>query len=304
MTTHLLTLADLAKEEFEAFFKRAIELKEKQQKGTAAPTQAGKSLGLLFDKPSTRTRVSFETAMVQLGGSPLFISSKDTQMSRAEPIKDTARVLSRYLDALAIRTFSQETIEEFAQFSTIPVINALTDAYHPCQVLSDLLTVIEHKGAVENLKIAWIGDGNNMAQSWINAAAVLGFKLHLACPEDYFPDSKIVTTAMKKSKAKITLDTDPIAAIKNADVVNTDVWASMGQEAEQEARKKIFAPYQVNAALLEKAAKDAIVLHCLPAHREEEITEAVLEGPQSVVWDQSENKLHMHKAILDILLSK
>ena len=304
MTTHLLTLADLAKEEFEAFFKRAIELKEKQQKGTAVPMQAGKSLGLLFDKPSTRTRVSFETAMVQLGGSPLFISSKDTQMSRAEPIKDTARVLSRYLDALAIRTFSQETIEEFARFSTIPVINALTDAYHPCQVLSDLLTVIEHKGSVENLKIAWIGDGNNMAQSWINAAAVLGFELHLACPKDYFPDSKIMTAAMKKSKAKITLDTDPIAAIKNADVVNTDVWASMGQEAEQEARKKIFAPYQVNAALLEKAAKDAIVLHCLPAHREEEITEAVLEGPQSVVWDQSENKLHMHKAILDILLNK
>ncbi|MGD9055507.1 MAG: ornithine carbamoyltransferase [Desulfobacterales bacterium] len=304
MTTHLLTLADLAKEEFEAFFKRAIELKEKQQKGAAIPTQAGKSLGLLFDKPSTRTRVSFETAMVQLGGSPLFISSKDTQMSRAEPIKDTARVLSRYLDALAIRTFSQETIEEFARFSTIPVINALTDTYHPCQVLSDLLTVIEHKGSVENLKIAWIGDGNNMAQSWINAAAVLGFELHLACPKDYFPNSKIMTAAMKKSKAKIALDTDPIAAIKNADVVNTDVWASMGQEAEQEARKKIFAPYQVNAALLEKAAKDAIVLHCLPAHREEEITDAVLEGPQSVVWDQSENKLHMHKAILDILLCK
>ncbi|MGD8344056.1 MAG: ornithine carbamoyltransferase [Desulfobacterales bacterium] len=304
MTTHLLTLADLAKEEFEAFFTRAIELKEKMQKGVAAPAQAGKTLGLLFDKPSTRTRVSFEAAMVQLGGSPLFISSKDTQMSRAEPIKDTARVLSRYLDALAIRTFSQETIEEFGQFSTIPVINALTDAYHPCQVLSDLLTVIEHKGPVENLKITWIGDGNNMAQSWMNAAAVLGFELHLACPEDYFPDSQIVSAALKRPTARITLDTDPVAAIKNADVVNTDVWASMGQEAEQEARKKIFAPYQVNAALLEKAAKDAIVLHCLPAHREEEITEAVLEGPQSVVWDQSENKLHMHKAILDILLSK
>jgi ornithine carbamoyltransferase len=303
MTTHLLTLADLAKEEFEAFFKRAIELKEKHQKDTAAPTQAGKSLGLLFDKPSTRTRVSFETAMVQLGGSPLFISSKDTQMSRAEPIKDTARVLSRYLDALAIRTFSQETIEEFAQFSTIPVINALTDAYHPCQVLSDLLTVIEHKGSVENLKVAWIGDGNNMAQSWINAAAVLGFELHLACPEDYFPDPQIVAAAQKKPASRITLVTDPIAAIKNADVVNTDVWASMGQEAEQEARKQIFAPYQVNAELLGKAAKDAIVLHCLPAHRDEEITEAVLEGPQSVVWDQSENKLHMHKAILDILIS-
>ena len=287
---------------FEAFFKRATELKVKQQKGTAVSTQAGKSLGLLFDKPSTRTRVSFETAMVQLGGSPLFISSKDTQMSRAEPIKDTARVLSRYLDALAIRTFSQETIEEFAQFATIPVINALTDAYHPCQVLSDLLTVIEHKGSVENLKIAWIGDGNNMAQSWINAAAVLGFELHLACPQDYFPDSEIVSAALKKSTARITLDTDPVAAVKHADVINTDVWASMGQEAEQQARKEIFAPYQVNRALLEKAAKDAIVLHCLPAHREEEITEAVLEGPQSAVWDQSENKLHMHKAILDILI--
>jgi ornithine carbamoyltransferase len=304
MTTHLLTLADLTKEECEAFLKRAAELKEAYRKGKAQPSQAGKSLGLLFDKPSTRTRVSFETAMVQLGGSPLFISSKDTQMSRAEPIKDTARVLSRYLDALAIRTFSQETIEEFAEFSTIPVINALTDAYHPCQVLSDLQTVIEHKGSLENLKIAWIGDGNNMAQSWMNAAAVLGFELHLACPKQYFPDSQIVTAALEKSSAGITLDTDPIAAVRDADVVNTDVWASMGQEAEQEARRQIFASYQVNAALMEKAAKDAIVLHCLPAHRDEEITEAVLEGPQSVVWDQSENKLHMHKAILDILLSK
>lgn len=303
MTKHLLSLADLTKDEFEALFKRAVELKEKKLKGIAEPLQIGKSLGLLFDKPSTRTRVSFETAMVQLGGSPLFISSKDTQMSRDEPIKDTARVLSRYLDALAIRTFSQETIEEFAEFSTIPVINALTDAYHPCQVLSDLLTVIEHKGSVENIKIAWIGDGNNMAQSWINAAAALGFELHLACPEDYFPDAQIVANAIKKPAARITLNSDPIAAVKDADVVNTDVWASMGQEAEQEARQKIFAPFQVNTALLEKAAKDAIVLHCLPAHREEEITEAVLEGPHSVVWDQSENKLHMHKAILDILIS-
>lgn len=303
MTKHLLSLADLTKDEFEALFKRAVELKEKKLKGIAEPLQIGKSLGLLFDKPSTRTRVSFETAMVQLGGSPLFISSKDTQMSRDEPIKDTARVLSRYLDALAIRTFSQETIEEFAEFSTIPVINALTDAYHPCQVLSDLLTVIEHKGSVENIKIAWVGDGNNMAQSWINAAAALGFELHLACPEDYFPDAQIVANAIKKPAARITLNSDPIAAVKDADVVNTDVWASMGQEAEQEARQKIFAPFQVNTALLEKAAKDAIVLHCLPAHREEEITEAVLEGPHSVVWDQSENKLHMHKAILDILIS-
>ena len=304
MTKHLLTLADLEKEEFEAFFKRAVELKQKQKNGVADRTLAGKSLGLLFDKPSTRTRVSFETAMVQLGGSPLFISSKDTQMSRAEPIKDTARVLSRYLDALAVRTFSQETINEFAASATIPVINALTDTYHPCQVLSDLLTVIEHKGTYEKLKIAWVGDGNNMAQSWINAAAALGFELHLACPQDYLPDETIVKNAVQKSAAKITIDTDPITAVKDADVVNTDVWASMGQEAEQESRKDIFAPYQLNASLLKHAAKDAIVLHCLPAHREEEITEEILEGPQSVVWDQSENKLHMHKAILDILIKQ
>lgn len=304
MTKHLLTLADLAKEEFEVFFKRAIELKEKQKNGIAEPLLAGKSLGLLFDKPSTRTRVSFETAMIQLGGSPLFISSKDTQMSRDEPIKDTVRVLSRYLDALAIRTFSQEVIQEFAESAGIPVINALTDAYHPCQVLSDLLTVIEHKGSYQDLKIAWVGDGHNMARSWINAAGTLGFELHLACPEGYFPDAQILSGAAQKSNARITLNSDPIAAVKDADVVNTDVWASMGQEAEQEARKKIFAPFQLNAALLENAAKDVIVLHCLPAHREEEITEAVLEGPHSVVWDQSENKLHMHKAILDILISQ
>jgi ornithine carbamoyltransferase len=303
MTKHLLTLADFEKEEFEVFFKRALTLKKKQKKGKADQPLVGKSLGLLFEKPSTRTRVSFETAMVQLGGSPLFISSKDTQMSRDEPIKDTARVLSRYLDALVIRTYSQDIVCEFAEFSTIPVINALTNAYHPCQVLSDLLTVIERKGTYEDLKIAWVGDGNNMAQSWINAAAVLGFKLHLACPEGYFPEEQIVANAAKRPNARITIGSDPVAAVKDADVVNTDVWASMGQEAEQQTRKEIFAPYQVNEALLENAADDVIVLHCLPAHREEEITEEVLEGPHSAVWDQSENKLHMHKAILEILLA-
>ena len=303
MTKHLLTLADFEKEEFEVFFKRALTLKKKQKKGKADQPLVGKSLGLLFEKPSTRTRVSFETAMVQLGGSPLFISSKDTQMSRDEPIKDTARVLSRYLDALVIRTYSQDIVCEFAEFSTIPVINALTNAYHPCQVLSDLLTVIERKGTYEDLKIAWVGDGNNMAQSWINAAAVLGFKLHLACPEGYFPEEQIVANAAKRPNARIIIGSDPVAAVKDADVVNTDVWASMGQEAEQQTRKEIFAPYQVNEALLENAADDVIVLHCLPAHREEEITEEVLEGPHSAVWDQSENKLHMHKAILEILLA-
>ncbi|MEJ2099649.1 MAG: ornithine carbamoyltransferase [Desulfobacterales bacterium] len=303
MTKHLLTLADLEKEEFDAFFKRALALKKKQKEGGADWPLVGKSLGLLFEKPSTRTRVSFETAMIQLGGSPLFISTKDTQMSRDEPIKDTARVLSRYLDALAIRTFSQDIICEFAEFSTIPVINALTNAHHPCQVLSDLLTVIEHKGTYEDLKIAWVGDGNNMAQSWINAAAVLGFELQLACPEGYFPDEQIVADAAKRPNAKITIGSDPFVAVKGADVVNTDVWASMGQETEQQTRKNIFARYQVNKALLDNAADDVIVLHCLPAHREEEITEEVLEGPHSVVWDQSENKLHMHKAILEILLT-
>ena len=303
MTKHLLTLADFEKEEFEVFFKRALTLKKKQKKGKADQPLVGKSLGLLFEKPSTRTRVSFETAMIQLGGSPLFISTKDTQMSRDEPIKDTARVLSRYLDALVIRTYSQDIVCEFAEFSTIPVINALTNAYHPCQVLSDLLTVIERKGTYEDLKIAWVGDGNNMAQSWINAAAVLGFKLHLACPEGYFPEEQIVANAAKRPNARITIGSDPVAAVKDADVVNTDVWASMGQEAEQQTRKAIFAPYQVNEALLENAADDVIVLHCLPAHREEEITEEVLEGPHSAVWDQSENKLHMHKAILEILLA-
>ena len=303
MTKHLLTLSDLTREEFETFFKRAVALKKKQKKGIAKPRLAGKSLGLLFDKPSTRTRVSFESAMIQLGGTPLFISSKDTQMSRDEPIKDTARVLSRYLDALAIRTFSQEVVQEFAEYADIPVINALTDVYHPCQVLSDLLTVIEHRGAVQNLKIAWVGDGNNMAQSWINAAGVLGFELHLACPEGYFPDGEILSKAAKKTNARITLNSDPVEAVKDADVINTDVWASMGQEAEQEDRKKKFSLFQVNNSLLANAAKDVIVLHCLPAHREEEISEAVLEGPHSVVWDQSENKLHMHKAILDILIN-
>jgi ornithine carbamoyltransferase len=303
MTKHLLTLADLDKEEIELFFKRALALKKKQKKGIPDRPLVGKSLGLLFEKPSTRTRVSFETAMAQLGGSPLFISTKDTQMSRAEPIKDTAKVLSRYLDALAIRTFSQDIICEFAEFSTIPVINALTDAYHPCQVLSDLLTIIEHKGTYQNLKIAWVGDGNNMAQSWINAAAALGFELHLACPAGYIPDEQILARASQKPNARITIGTDPVAAVKDADVVNTDVWASMGQEDQQQARKEIFAPYQLNATLLENAADDFIVLHCLPAHREEEITAEILEGPHSVVWDQSENKLHMHKAILEILIT-
>ena len=304
MVKHLLTLSELSKSDFEVFFERALELKKRQRQGTANRSLVGKTLGLLFDKPSTRTRASFEAAMVQLGGTPLFISSKDTQMSRAEPIKDTARVLSRYFDGLAIRTFDQATIEEFAKHATIPVINALTDAYHPCQVLSDLLTVLQKKRTLENLKIAWVGDGNNMAHSWINAAAELGLNLTLACPQDFFPDQSILAEAQKKNPDNINVTTDAIVAVEHADVINTDVWASMGQEGEQESRKAVFQPYQVNAALVAGAKKDVIVMHCLPAHREEEITEEVLEGPNSVVWDQSENKLHMHKAILEVLMTQ
>lgn len=304
MVKHLLTLSELSQSDFEVFFERALELKKRQKQGTANRSLVGKTLGLLFDKPSTRTRASFEAAMVQLGGTPIFISSKDTQMSRAEPIKDTARVLSRYFDGLAIRTFDQATIEEFAKHATIPVINALTDTYHPCQILSDLLTVLQKKRTLENLKIAWVGDGNNMAHSWINAAAELGLNLTLACPQDFFPDQSLLAEAQKKNPDNINVTTDPIVAVENADVINTDVWASMGQEGEQESRKAIFQPYQVNAALVARAKKDVIVMHCLPAHREEEITEEVLEGPNSVVWDQSENKLHMHKAILEVLMTQ
>lgn len=304
MKKDILTLLDLTKEDFEALFKRAVELKERYKNGIADRPLAGKTLGLIFDKPSTRTRVSFEAAMVQLGGTPIFISAKDTQIARNEPVRDTARVLSRYLDGLAIRTYSQDLLKEFAEFTTIPVINALTDLYHPCQVLSDLLTVVECKGRYDDLKIAWVGDGNNVAHSWVNAAAVLGLNLVLACPDEYFPDQEIMEKALGRGAGKIVVTSDPVEAVKHADVIYTDVWASMGKESEQSKRKSVFEPFQVDKALLENAAEDVIVMHCLPAHRGEEISEEVLEGPYSVVWDQSENKLHMHKAILEVYLSK
>jgi ornithine carbamoyltransferase len=299
----ILTLVELEPSDFDLLFTRAAELKSRHKAGIMDHSLMGKSVGLIFNKPSTRTRISFEAAAIQLGGVSIFMSVGDTQMSRDEPVGDTARVLSRYLDAVAIRTFSQDFLEEFAAAADIPVINALTDTHHPCQVLSDLFTVIEKKGDCKGVKIAWIGDGNNMAHSWINAAAVLGMELSLACPPGYLPDKDILGRAVKKN-SRIQLFTDPMDAARGADVVNTDVWASMGQEDEQAARKSVFSNYQVNEALLSVAAKDAIVMHCLPAHRGEEITADILDGPQSVVWDQAENKLHMHKAILDLLLSK
>jgi len=295
---HILTLLDLEKADFETLFQRAIELKERYRKGITEKTLAGKTLGLIFEKPSTRTRVSFEAAMVQLGGTPIFISAKDTQIVRNEPVRDTARVLSRFIDAMAIRTFSQDLLNGFAEYSDIPVINALTDLFHPCQILSDLLTVIEHKGGYDGMKIAWIGDGNNVANSWINAATVLGLDLVLACPKGYEPHLSML------EGRKVVVTNDPKDAARNADVIYTDVWASMGQEGEQILRKKVFYPFQVNASLVKEAKKDAVVMHCLPAHRGEEISEEVLEGPQSIVWDQAENKMHMHKAILEILILK
>lgn len=303
MKKDILTLLDLSKKDFEMLFELALELKKRHKNQTADMPLAGKTLGLLFDKQSTRTRISFETAMIQLGGTPIFISAKDTQIARDEPVRDTARVLSRYVDCLAIRTYSQKLLEEFSKFATIPIINALTDTYHPCQILSDLLTVIEHKGGYEGIKITWVGDGNNVSHSWINAASVLGLNLTLACPEGFFPDQKIIEKARDKGIGKIVITSDPLEAARDADVIYTDVWASMGQENEHIVRKQAFKSFQVDKKLLEVAANDVIVMHCLPAHRGEEISEEVLEGKHSVVWDQAENKLHMHKAVLKTLMS-
>ncbi len=302
MNKNLLTIGDLEREEIDKLFSRAMDLKKRARQGINDRPLAGKILGLIFDKASTRTRISFEAAIIQLGGSAIFLSPEDTQLNRGEPIKDTARVLSRYIDGLAVRTFSQEYLESFAEYSDIPVINALTDRFHPCQVLSDILTVVEKRGGYEGLKYAWVGDGNNVSHSWILAAGVLGLDLVLACPEGYGPEAAIVEQARKTGRGSITLTGDPGIAVENADVVYTDVWASMGREDEAEERKAVFAPFQVNDALLSRAGEDVMVMHCLPAHRGEEITEAVLEGAKSIVWDQTENKLHMHKAILGELM--
>lgn len=304
MKKDLLTLLDLTRDDFDRLFDRAIAYKQRKTRGIIDRPLIGKSLALIFDKPSTRTRVSFEAAMVQLGGTPLYINTRDTQVSRNEPIRDTARVLARYVDAVAIRTFSQDLLEEFAEFASIPVINALTDRYHPTQVLSDLMTVIERFGTYAGIRVAWIGDGNNVAHSWINAAAVLGFDLVLACPQGYYPDSAILERAAGMASGRISVVCDPKEAASGAHVLYTDVWASMGQESEQAERKKIFQGFQIDRQLVSLADPAAMVLHCLPAHRGEEISEELLEDPASVIWDQAENKMHMNKAILMELLTK
>jgi ornithine carbamoyltransferase len=301
----LLSVHDLSVDEVYQIFDMAKTLKAKQKKGEEHHLLKGKTLGMIFQKASTRTRVSFEVGMYQLGGMALFLSASDLQIGRGEPVKDTARVLSRYLDGIMIRTFSHAEVEELARWADIPVINGLTDHLHPCQALTDIFTAIEHKGSVKGLKLAYIGDGNNMVNSLINTCAKVGMDIAVATPPGYVPNPQVVVAAQADAAvhgSKITLYNDPKAAAVGADVLYTDVWASMGKESEQAIRQKAFAGFQINEALLKLAKPDAIVMHCLPAHRGEEITEAVIEGPQSVVFDEAENRLHVQKAIMALLM--
>jgi ornithine carbamoyltransferase len=304
MKRDLLTVLDLTLDEIHALLARAQGMKQQWLQGKLQPTLTFKTLGLLFVKPSTRTRISFEAAMHRLGGQCIFMTPQDTQLSRHEPLADTARVLSRYIEALVVRTFAQADVEELARHASIPVINGLTDNSHPCQVLSDLLTIREKRGTLDNLRVAWVGDGNNVAHSWINAAVRLGFSLLLACPPGYLPDAQVLEVARAQGRDDIVLVDTPEQAVASADAINTDVWTSMGQEQESEIRRSLFGPYQVNARLLDCAPSHAIVMHCLPAHRGEEITTEVMEGPRSVVFDQAENRLYFQMALLEWLLYK
>lgn len=298
-----LCFTDLSAREIDYLLKRSLQIKKKWQKGIAYTPLQGKSLGLIFEKPSTRTRVSFEVAMTHLGGHALYLDPTTTQLKRGESIADSARVLSRYFDGLVLRTFAQSTIEEWAYWASIPVINGLTDLLHPCQVFCDLLTILEKKGTYQGLKIAYIGDGNNMANTWIQAAALLDLTLALACPPAYHPDAQILAEAQRQ-RAAVELYAEPQQAVAEADVVYTDVWASMGQEAEKKKRRQHFRGFQINDLLLKKAKKGAVVMHCLPAHPGEEITAEVLYGPQSIVFDQAENRLHGQKIILEFFLKR
>ena len=299
----LLSIYDLTPQAITRLFSRARELKKLHAEGKHHPTLAGKTLGMIFEKSSTRTRLSFEAGMAQLGGTAIFINAKETQMARGETVSDTARIMSGYLDAVLIRTFSQKYVEDFARYATIPVINGLTDLLHPCQILSDIFTIIDEKGTYQGKKIAYIGDGNNMANSWLNAAAKLPFSLALGCPKGYGPDENIFARATIETMGAVNLFHDPLMAAKDADVIYTDVWASMGQESEQKKREKDFAGYQVDAAIMKAAKADAIFMHCLPAHRGEEVSAEVIDGAQSIVFEQAENRLHLQKAILEILMT-
>jgi ornithine carbamoyltransferase len=296
---HFLSIKDLLATEAMDLVLRAKEMKDTDYRSNLL---AGKTLAMIFEKASTRTRVSFEVGIRHLGGDTIFMTPADSQLGRSEPLADTARVLSRYVQGMVVRTFAQKNVEDLALYGSIPVVNALTDMFHPCQIMSDMLTIYERNTNLRDLVISWIGDGNNMANSWINASVYFGFQLNMACPEGYMPNTAVLERALKMG-AKVFVTEDPKAAIAGSHFVNTDVWASMGQEAEQKKREKAFAGYQVNEELLALADPDAKVLHCLPAHRGEEISAAVFEGPRSIVFDQAENRLHMQKAILEWIYS-
>ena len=296
---HFLTLNSLSRDELLSIINRASVLKKQVEEKNYDTTLNNRVLGMIFEKSSTRTRVSFEAGMAQLGGHAIYLSPTGSQIGRGEPIEDTARVLSRMVDCIMLRTFEHERLETFASYSDVPVINGLSDSYHPCQLLADLLTYYEKRGSIEDKKVVWLGDGNNMCHSYMNEAKIFNFQLIVSCPEDYAPDAGI----LESTKEFVSIERDPMTAVKNADLVVTDVWASMGQEEEQNQRIEQFAPYQVNTDLMECANGDALFMHCLPAHRGEEVSAEVLEGPQSVVWDEAGNRLHSQKALLEFLLS-
>lgn len=296
---HFLSLVDFDRSELNHLLNRAIEMKTQKRYGGNSHTQH-KALALLFEKPSTRTRVSFEVAMSQLEGNSIFLSSTDSQLGRGEPIEDTAKVLSRMVDIVAIRAFHHETIRRFADNASIPTINALSDDFHPCQVLADMQTFVEKRGSIQGKTVAWIGDGNNMCQSYINAAKQFDFELRIACPEAYHPKKDLLSA----NSQHVAIVKDPLTAVKNADLVVTDVWASMGQESEKQKRKQQFRSYQVTMELLDQAKPAVLFMHCLPAHRGEEVSDAVMNDPRSVVWDEAENRLHAQKALIEFLLAQ
>ena len=299
MTRHFLTLNDLTSDELGYLIQRAIELKTMQRNGQRHEPLQGKTLGMIFEKSSTRTRVSFEVAMTQFGGASIFLSPRDTQLGRGEPIEDSARVLSRMVDAVMIRTFDHATVETFAAHSAVPVINALTDDFHPCQLLADMQTFVEHRGSIQGKKVVWVGDGNNMCASYINAANRFDFELVISSPSGFTPSE----TLMSRYPERVSLQADVREAVKGAHLVVTDVWASMGQEDEQESRLNAFEGYQVTPELMDLADADALFMHCLPAHRGEEVSHEMMDDPRSVVWDEAENRLHAQKALLEFLLT-
>ena len=296
---HFLTLLDLSPAELSGIIDRAIELKALQKRGEIHETLKNRVLGMIFEKSSTRTRVSFETGMIQLGGGSIFLSPRDTQLGRGEPIADSARVLSRMVDVVMIRTFNHSDVETFAEYSKVPVINALTDDYHPCQLLADIQTFVEHRGSIQGKTVTWIGDGNNMCHSYINAARQFDFKLKIATPAGYEPNAGIV----KAAGDRIQLSNTPADAVLDSNLVVTDVWASMGQEEEQRQRELAFKDFQVTEGLLDQAANDVLFMHCLPAHRGEEISHTLMDDPRAVVWDEAENRLHSQKALVEFLVN-